>query len=152
MEKKRVRNSWLYGSWQQVTDLRNYYYINVSFKKEIFLCNFLSSPCIAEEIYHVIYLVTRLNMYVSLCSGNRMFWSIEYLFSHIHRVIHTICPEWPACHPQGGGWQATRPVSRVKLLWRHMLTRRNGNVVRLDSSIFGRLHRKNTFLGHIGEK
>ena len=25
------------------------------------------------------------------------------------RVIHTICPEWPACHPQEGGWQATRP-------------------------------------------
>ena len=39
---------------------------------------------------------------------------IGNLFSHIHRVFHTICPEWPACHPQGGGWQATRPVSRVK--------------------------------------
>ena len=57
-------------------------------------------------------------------------------FSHIHRVFHTICPEWPACHPQGGGWQATRPVSRVKWLWRHRQTRRNGNVARLDSSNF----------------
>ena len=25
-------------------------------------------------------------------------------FSHIHRVIYTICSEWPACHTQGGGW------------------------------------------------
>ena len=41
----------------------------------------------------------------------------------------------------GGGWQATWPVSRVKWLWRHRQTRRNGNVVRLDSSNFvGLLH------------
>ena len=60
----------------------------------------------------------------------------DFIFSHIHRVIHTICPEWPACHPQGGGWQATRPVSQVKWLWRHRQTRRNGNVTRLDSSKF----------------
>ena len=57
-------------------------------------------------------------------------------FSHIHRVFHTIYPEWPACHPQGGGWQATRLISRVNWLWRHRQTRRNGNVVRLDSSNF----------------
>ena len=64
-------------------------------------------------------------------------WKLqENDFSHIHRVLHTICPEWPAYHPQGGGWQATRPVSRVKWLWRHRQTRRNGNVVRLDSSNF----------------
>ena len=60
----------------------------------------------------------------------------DRLFSHIHRVFHTICPEWPACHPQGGGCQATRPISRVKWLWRHRQTRRNSNVVRLDSSNF----------------
>ena len=36
----------------------------------------------------------------------------------------------------GGGWQATRPVSCVKWLWRHRQTRRNGNVARLDSSNF----------------
>ena len=57
-------------------------------------------------------------------------------FSHIHRVINTICPEWPACHPQGGGWQATWPVSHVKWLWRHRQTRRNDNVTLLDSSYF----------------
>ena len=61
---------------------------------------------------------------------------LDKYFSHIHRVFHTICPEWPACHPQGGGWQATRPVSRVKWLWRRRQTRRNGNVARLDSSNF----------------
>ena len=60
----------------------------------------------------------------------------EIYFSHIHRVIHTICPEWPACHPQGGGWQATRPVSRVKWLWRNRQTRRNVNVARPDSPNF----------------
>ena len=60
----------------------------------------------------------------------------ECLFSHIHRGIHTICPEWPACHQQGGGWQATRPVSRLTWLWRHRQTRRNSNVTRLDSSNF----------------
>ena len=57
-------------------------------------------------------------------------------FSPIFTVFHTICPEWAACHPQGGGWQATRPVSRVKWLWRLRQTRRNGNVARLDSSNF----------------
>ena len=60
----------------------------------------------------------------------------NFLSSHIHRVIHMICPEWPACHPQGGGWQATRPVSRVKWLWRHRQTSQNGNVARQDSSNF----------------
>ena len=57
-------------------------------------------------------------------------------FSHIHRVFHTICPEWPACHPQGDEWQATRPVSRVKWLWRHRQTRRNDTGARLDSFNF----------------
>ena len=46
-----------------------------------------------------------------------------------------------------GGWLATRPVSRVKWLWRHRQTRRSGNVVRL--LIFRRLRRKNTLLGLI---
>ena len=74
------------------------------------------------------------------------FLKIRYL-SPIFRVIHTICPEWPACHPQGGGggWQATRPVSRVKWLWRHRQTRRNGNVARLDSSNFPTFTSENTF-------
>ena len=62
-------------------------------------------------------------------AGIELTISLDHFFSDIHRVIHTICPEWPACHPQVGGWQATRLVSRVKWLWRHRLTRRNGNVV-----------------------
>ena len=75
-----------------------------------------------------------------------------FSFSHIHRVIHTICPEWPACHPQGGGWQATRPVSRVKWLWRHRQTRRNSNIARLDFSNFLTLTSENTFLAHLSRR
>ena len=38
-------------------------------------------------------------------TGSRMhcFVTCENNFSYIHRVIHTICPEWQACHPQGAG-------------------------------------------------
>ena len=45
-------------------------------------------------------------------------------------------PRMTSLSPTGGGWQATRPISRVKWLWRHRQTRRNGNVVRPDSSNF----------------
>ena len=68
--------------------------------------------------------------------GIPRFASAWKFFSRIFTVIHAFCTEWPACHPQGGGWQATGPVSRVKWLWRHRQTGRNGNVARLDSSIF----------------
>ena len=45
-------------------------------------------------------------------------------------------PRMTSLSSTGVGWQATRPVSRIKRLWRYRQTRRNGNVARLDSSNF----------------
>ena len=47
----------------------------------------------------------------------------------------------------GGGWQATRPVSRVKWFWRHRQTRGNGNVARLDYSYFPTFKSEKYLLG-----
>ena len=64
----------------------------------------------------------------SLWCGN---WILPYSQSYPHDL-----PRMTSLSSTGGGWQATRPVSRVKWLWRHRQIRRNGNVAWLDSSNF----------------
>ena len=74
---------------------------------------------------------------ISIIAYMSRFCILPYSQSYPYKI--TICQEWPACHTHEvgchwmsldvTGWQATRPVSREKLLWHHRLTRQNSNVV-----------------------
>ena len=60
--------------------------------------------------------------------------------THVHESFIPYSQSYPhdlpritSLSPTGGGWLALRQFSRVKWLWHHRQTHRNGNVVRLDS-------------------